>query len=401
MASVVVVENELRDSVREYGQIVDAIHKNTEFSDSLTKFVSEDSEDITDKDALAKTLIAGSSADVFKAMSDREFEPAFYLFAYLLSELQNLSYEQLVGQNLLLLQLLDATTPDLQPLLRDRKSVKATTILSILSTFFNFVPQTSALRVSLIKKILSIVEKTSIDFALVQQPIGQNLSSWLSTAGALEAETKALFWQFINLDSKHTHESLILIKNFTSSYKLELPELHNLIHFALASSTVDVSFLVNNNVASALNQHQSDSLVGVFVQYVLGILVQDVPSNLPESVYAKLKVLTLAKFLVDSGKTSFSYADIPSSLASSALEFEKLLIDSIKAGVIEGKLNQVDESFQLVRVNRFILAGDKDGIASNWATAKQALYEWKQSLVNINEIVNNAKENIVNNNNAN
>ena len=56
----------------------------------------------------------------------------------------------------------------------------------------------------------------------------------------------------------------------------------------------------------------------------------------------------------------------------------------------------MDESFYLVRVNRFILAGDEK-LAQDWEAVRNALLEWKSSLVNINEIVDNAKENIVNN----
>lgn len=402
MASVFVIENDVKDSVKEYGQIVDAAHQNTSFSDSLKPYFADD--EITNKGELASTLFQASTKDVLGALSDKEFEPAFYLLVYLLSELEGTPIEQLVQKDSKVISLLKACTPAQQPSLRDRRSLKPATILSILNTFFNYVSVSSPVRISLVQLILNIVADTQINFALIQSSVGDNLIHWLQAAGASEEETKAIFWSFISLDSAYTMKSLELIKAFTAQFTLSKTELHQLIKFALSSSVVDVSFLVNNNVAAALQQNAGDELAQTFVDYTRGNFIASVPSLLPQETVAKSKILALTRFFVENdnqSKTSFKYSDIPSELVSSISEFEKLLIDSIKAGVIEGKLNQVDETFYLVRVNRFVLAGDNQKLAQDWETVKKALLSWKHSLDNINEIVLNAKENIVNNNNAN
>lgn len=400
MASVIVVENEIHDSVKEYGQIIDSIHQNSEFSDSLNQYFNIQNE-ITNKPELAAKLLSGSPAATLAQLSDKEFEPAFYLLAYLLHELEGTSFEKLFQKDSTVVNLLIEATPAQVPSLRDRRSLKPTTILSVINTFFNYLPATSPTRIYLVELICNIVSDTQIDFALVQSTVGDNLVSWLEAANAPESEIKRLFWFFIKLDTSFTLKSLQLIKTFTSQFTLSLTELHDLITFTLSSSVVDVSFLVNNNVAAALEANASDELAQTFIRYTSGELVTSAPGALNSAVHAKSKMLALAKFFVesdDAGKNSFGYSDIPAELVSTPIEFEKLLIDAIKAGVIEGKLNQVDETFYLVRVNRFVLATDKNKIAHDWETVKKALEQWKESLGNINEIVKNAKDNIVNNN---
>lgn len=405
MASVIVVENELKDSVREYGQIVDSVLQNTETSGRLGQFLDENSDDIKDKSGLAQTVLQVSTADVLGRLSDKEFEPTFYLLFYLVSELNQTPFVQLLAKGLPLLQLLEECTPEQQPSLRDRRLLKPTTVLSVLNTMFNLLPADSGARVHLVEMILGIVTKTHIEFALVQKALGDNLVPWLEAAGALELDIKRLFWLYVGLDSHYSLETLHVIKTFTSRFSVSLPELHQLVLFALSSAVVDVSFVVNNNVAKALHENSSDELASLFLKYTRGELIENVPGSVPStvapSVAAKSRILALTRFFVESenaNKTAFKYADIPPALLQSAPDFEKLLIDAIKAGVIEGKLNQVDELFHLVRVNRFILAGDNQKLAHDRDIVQKALFDWKLSLENINEIVRDAKDNIVNNN---
>lgn len=73
----------------------------------------------------------------------------------------------------------------------------------------------------------------------------------------------------------------------------------------------------------------------------------------------------------------------------------QLLVEAIKAGVLEGKINQIDETFYLSRVNRFILAGEDEANAENWNLVKRALQQWLDSIRNIDDIVKATRENLV------
>ncbi|RLV95825.1 Eukaryotic translation initiation factor 3 subunit M [Spathaspora sp. JA1] len=397
MASVIVVDNELRDSVKEYGQIIDGIQKTTEFSQSIAPFLQ--AEDITDKAELLTKINEISTSETFKKFNDKEFEAAFYLFIHIVSELS--SREQTLDnvESPVFKTLLEVN-PVQQPSLRDRKSIKPITVLSILTIIFNLLPETSKTRIYIISQILNVVSSSGIEFSLIQDNIGSKLISWLKKAGAQESEIRTIFWRFITLDNKFTKESLHLIKSFTTEYQVTSGELNQLINFALSSEVVDVSFLVNNNVAQALNQEQTPAST-LFRKYVHGEIVSATEELSSDSINYKSKILNLAKYFADSSASPdhddiiFKYSEIPN--IQSSTEFEQLLLEAIKAGVVEGKLNQVEEVFYLSRVNRFVIAGEDNTQA--WAAVRETLQQWKNSLTNINDVVKAARENIVNSGN--
>lgn len=396
MASVVVVNNELRDSVKEYSQIIDGINKNTEFSQSISSYL--ENEEISNKSELLNKIYGVSTSESFKKLTDKEFEPAFYLLLHIASELSS-SQEVLDNAESPIIKVLLETDPAQPPSLRDRRSIKSATILSVLSTIFNLVPGASKTRITLLKEILRVIKTSGIDFALIQDNVSSNLIHWLKQANSDDSEIRSIFWQLINLDNQFSKKSLDLIKSFTNQYELNSGELNQLITFALSSQQVDVSFLVNNNVAQALKNEQQQ-LSTIFNKYVRGeiITIEEIPTELPaDFIHKKSKILNLAKYFADASSSPehddivFKYSEIPN--VQSGVEFEQLLIEAIKAGVIEGKLNQVEESFYLSRVNRFILAGEDN--SKNWIAVKAALQQWKDALTNIDEAVAGARESIV------
>ncbi|KAG7660560.1 uncharacterized protein J8A68_005979 [[Candida] subhashii] len=396
MASVVVVNNELRDSVKEYSQIIDGINKNTEFSQSISSYLEK--EEISNKSELLNKVYGVSTSENFKKLTDKEFEPAFYLLLHIASELSS-SQEVLDNAESPIIKVLLETDPAQPPSLRDRRSIKSATILSVLSTIFNLVPGASKTRITLLKEILRVIKTSGIDFALIQDNVSSNLIHWLKQANSDDSEIRSIFWQLINLDNQFSKKSLDLIKSFTNQYELNSGELNQLITFALSSQQVDVSFLVNNNVAQALKNEQQQ-LSTIFNKYVRGeiITIEEIPTELPaDFIHKKSKILNLAKYFADASSSPehddivFKYSEIPN--VQSGVEFEQLLIEAIKAGVIEGKLNQVEESFYLSRVNRFILAGEDN--SKNWIAVKAALQQWKDALTNIDEAVAGARESIV------
>lgn len=395
MASVIVVDNELVDSVKEYGQIINAANQNTEFSSGLQAYVKDNK--ITDKAQLLEYISTNSTSESFKKLSDREFEPTFNLLIHITTELGG--SDALANPQSLLLKALIETTPTTQPSLRDRKSIKSTSILSILNTIFNLLPPSSKNRIHILSQILNVLKISNIDYSVIEASIGTNLISWLKAAQADDAEVRSIFWDFVKLDTKYSEQSLQSIKNFTSVYQLNNAELNELVAFALSSEVVDVSFLVNKNVAAALVAHASDENVAMFNKYVNGELVT-VPSSSPlpaAHINSKSRILALAKFFSEQttanpDKIIFQYSEIP--VVESSREFETLLVKAIKSGVIEGKLNQITETFYLTRVNRLILANQDN--TQHWNNVKKALQDWKTSLTNINEIVKASRENIVN-----
>lgn len=402
MASVIVVDNALKDSISDYAKVIDSIVGSDKFSKDLGSMISSDSNEVSSKSELLDAIYGSSVASNLSNLTDKEFESTFNLIIHIAVSLEK-SVDVISTENSEIIKNLLDCNPDKQPSLRDRKSIKSTTILSVLTTIFNLLPQNSSNRVFVLSKVLDVVEKSGIDFSLIQDNIGNNINSWLIAAGAPEQEIRTLFWKFISLDNSGSKKTLELIKKFTSTYNLSEAEFEKLALFALSSSVVDISFMINTNVGAALNENSGSEISNLFYNYAKGNLITAVPLSVSDelglSIKNKSKILALAKFFSeDEKKDVYSYSEIPNGLASDPQEFELLLINSIKAGVIEGKLNQVEENFTLTRVNTFILAGDSENINKSWEGVRRVLIEWKSALENIDDIVKTSKENIVNNN---
>lgn len=393
MASVFVVDAELKDSVLEFGAIVDGVSENSNFSQSLAAHFASEGTEISDKAGLVKSLYSGASNEGLSKLSDKEYESAFNLVLYLLLQLDA---SNAVSNGVLIQRLVD-TNPVKQASLRDRRSIKSTTILSCFNTIFNVLPATSATRITILEKILHIatVSQGSVPFKLLSEGLGNNLIPWLTVAGASEEQIRALFYQFVSLDEQYSTETLDLIKKFTQVYTVTEKEAEQIALLALKSDIMDVSSLFNNNLAAALKGSSSE-LCQLFLNYAKGQVINQVPSQLDayaELIKSKSRVLSLAKYFADNeaSKSKFTYSEIPD--VADAIDFEILLINAIKAGVIEGKLNQVDQTFYLTKVSRFIIA--KEDNTQDWEAVKKTLYNWKNALININEVVNEARENIV------
>lgn len=397
MTSVIVVDNELKDSILEYGHILDGVNGNTDFSGELKLHIDQDSSDIKDKTQLITKIFKHTTTESLKKLSDKEFEATYNLLIHILTNISDSKsiFDDLDSE---LYKTLIEINPKEQPSLKDRRSLKSTTVLSVFNTIFNLLPETSSTRVFILSQILNIIEVSNFDFKLIEQNLGNDLIQWLVKAKATREQIKTIFWKFISLNKKIDSVSLNYIRQYTFEFELDTEELHHLIKFALISEVVDVSFLVNNNVAKAIKQNENDKLASLFNKYVHGELItlsNELGNDIDvEFVESKSKILNLAKFFNDNLDTLvFNFKDIPTYNANPK-EFELLVVEAIKAGVIEGKVNQLEQKFYLIRVNRFVLAGEDN--SKNWNDVKEVLLSWKNSLSDIEDIVNTARESIVN-----
>lgn len=388
MASVIVVDSELGDSVREYAGIIDAANQNNALAEAVAPFFpTKGTNEPTNRAELTKTIYAHLTPETYAKLLDKEYESLMNLLIHILINASRDFKLVIDSKDAPIYKLLQATVPAKQPSLRDRRVLKPTTIISVLNTLFNLLPESLATRVAILEYIFTVIDKLRLDFSLFEENIGHNLVQWLKAAQVPQGEIARVFWKFIALDTKHTVTLLHLINDFCKQFPLDLPQLHSLIDFVLALDVVDVSFLVNANVANAIAANKGDDKVALFDHYVRGE-----PVLLTPAVVAKSQILQVAKFFSDHpNQVEYSYSDIP---VAQGAALEALLVQAIKAGVIEGKLDQVLEMFFLTRANKFIIAGTDH--AADWATVKQALTQWKQALTGVNEVVKLTRESIVN-----
>lgn len=390
MASVIVVDTELRDSVKEYAGIIDAVNQQTSFTEAVAAFFpTKGSNQISNPQGLVDALYKELTAEVFSKFQDKEYESSANLLVYLLIGISK-DFKQVVGSpDAPIYKLLKQTVPTKQPSLRDRKALKPTTVISVLNTIFNLLPELSPTRLTVLEHIFDIIQLLNLDISLFEDNIGANLVQWLVNAQVPELDIIRVFWQFINLDIKYSLKLLRLVSEFSKKFTVGLPELHQIIKFAFASEVVDVLFLVTNNVSKAIAANKSDSLVALFDNYVNG---KPVSGDVAPEVVAKSQIMQVAKFFLSNlGKVKYAYADIPVAKGDA---LEALLVQAIKAGVVEGKLDQVQQLFFLTRVNKFILAGNNH--TQDWNEVKIALQQWKLALTQVNDVVKTTRENIVN-----
>ena len=104
-----------------------------------------------------------------------------------------------------------------------------------------------------------------------------------------------------------------------------------------------------------------------------------------EETLRKIRLLSLASLGSENLARELSYQEIAKALEVSEQEVELWVIDVIRAGLVEAKLNQVSK---VVVVNRSIY---RTFGTAQWQQLSQRLNGWKQSLAEILQVVANAK----------
>jgi translation initiation factor 3 subunit M len=98
-------------------------------------------------------------------------------------------------------------------------------------------------------------------------------------------------------------------------------------------------------------------------------------------LYRKIRLLTLASLAASTPSRSLPYAHIAKALKVPSEDVEMWVIDVIRAGLVEGKLSQLDETF-LIHRSTYRVFGDKQ-----WREVATRLETWKESLRGVLEVV--------------
>lgn len=104
-----------------------------------------------------------------------------------------------------------------------------------------------------------------------------------------------------------------------------------------------------------------------------------------EETLRKIRLLSLASLGSENLTRELSYQEIAKALEVEESEVELWVIDVIRAGLVEAKLNQVSK---VVIINRSIYRTFGN---AQWQQLGQRLSSWKQSLADILQVIANAK----------
>lgn len=376
----IVVDESWQESTAEYAAALDHLVEGSTFSEKLQKHISEDKP----TPALFQELL--ETIDTLKSLRDSDFEPLFNLLIHTLTFSQD--FESLISQSQIISQLASIETKDARDFFnRDKKSIKSTTIISILSTIFNLVPSSSKFRVSILDAILSIIEKNQA-FQLAV-PITESLKLWLTQAGA----SKEVIGDF-------------LFRVFSMYYNIDQTaaiEFYNQQALQNASAEHRDAFIIKclstEKVLDlrALSKKFNDNapvceLLKIYVSHDLQKLEQFGKSNLEkldisfDALAYKLRILTVARLALQS--STLPYSQVSDELHINQDEVETCLIDAVNEGIISGRISQLEQVFYVYKVSVF-----GEFSKENWKTISSSLNTWSSTLKEVQSIISTADAN--------
>jgi translation initiation factor 3 subunit M len=110
------------------------------------------------------------------------------------------------------------------------------------------------------------------------------------------------------------------------------------------------------------------------------------PDSAAEVLETKIRLLTLATTAANAPNRSVPYSEIAKALQIPSSDVEIWVIDTIRAGLVEGKLSQMKQEF-LVQRATYRVFGDKQ-----WAEIQGRLMVWRRSLESVLGVIKSERE---------
>ena len=106
-------------------------------------------------------------------------------------------------------------------------------------------------------------------------------------------------------------------------------------------------------------------------------------------LFRKIKRLTLASLAASSASRSLPYSEIARALQIPEEEVEMWVIDVIRAGLVEGKLSQLNQTF-LIHRSTYRVFGEKQ-----WTEVSGRLEKWRSSLEGVLDVIRGEREKMI------
>lgn len=282
--------------------------------------------------------------------------------------------------------------------------------ISTLTTIFNVLPLASEARYHVFLAILKVIKSTNSAqaFEALVPQLDQNVPNWLSAWQLDEEDAQSLHTTiadvaeaqgFPNLGYQYLLKALETIPPASASEENSQTLARRTLITAITNPTVtDFTPLTASDAIQALRKSEPDliELLEIFssddyASYTEFISEHSLSSlSLPDSasdiLTTKIRLLTLASIAAASPTRSVSYSTIASSLQVSPEDVEVWVIDTIRAGLVEGKLSQLKQEF-LVQRATYRVFGEKQ-----WAEIQNRLMVWRRSLESVLTVVKSERE---------
>ncbi|KAF3926503.1 hypothetical protein AA313_de0209033 [Arthrobotrys entomopaga] len=278
-------------------------------------------------------------------------------------------------------------------------SNSASLSLSILTTIFNVLPPESSLRSEVFRSIVKVVEDNGLYEAL--KPQIKSLDRWLQEWDAGVEDTREILVLLANVAEKagdnQFYEFLLQALQRFPADEADEDEARDIAVRVIKAAIslphhMEFGDLTTLEPVKALSATDPD-LYNLFEIFAAGEY-QDLEEFKEEhegwleengiddeTVTRKMRLLTLTSLAAQSTDRSLPYSRIASGLHIPVEDVELWVIDVIRAGLVEGKLSQLTQTFLIHRV-AYRTFGKEE-----WVEVSQRLETWKESLRNILEVV--------------
>lgn len=282
--------------------------------------------------------------------------------------------------------------------------------ISTLTTIFNVLPISSEARYHVFLAILKVITNTNSTqaFEALVPQLEQNVPNWLSAWQLDEEDAQSLHTTIADVAQAQGFPDLsyqYLLKALETVQPSSDPDQNTqalakrtLVTALMNPAVTDFTPLTASDAIQSLRKSNADliELLDIFTsddyasyadfiaEHPLSSL--DLPENAPDVLSTKIRLLTLASIAAAAPNRSVSYSAIAESLAIPADEVEIWVIDTIRAGLVEGKLSQLKQEF-LVQRATYRVFGERQ-----WAEIQSRLMVWRRSLESVLTVVRTERE---------
>lgn len=287
--------------------------------------------------------------------------------------------------------------------------------ISILSTVFNTLAASDSSRYHVLLALIAVIRQSSsiYTFEALKPQLAAKLPTWLAAWELDEEEAQKLHLAVADtaqaagdteLAQSHVVQALQTIPANQASSKESRELAVRALTAALKHPAIfDFTSLTSSDAVQALRSSDSTlfELLEIFTSDTLDAydafvaatplasISNGVLADAGEALENKLRLLTLASLAASAPSRSLPYASIATSLRIPAEDVEKWVIDTIRAGLVEGKLSQLRQEF-LVHRATYRVFGEKQ-----WAEVQGRLMVWRRSLESVLSVVRNERERFV------
>ncbi|KAL1983902.1 hypothetical protein VTN96DRAFT_9755 [Rasamsonia emersonii] len=284
--------------------------------------------------------------------------------------------------------------------------------LSILTTIFNTLAPSDTSRYHVFLAIVAVIRQSghTTAFEALKPQLTAQLPQWLAAWELDEEDAQRLHLAIADAaeaagDSELAHSHVVEALHTIPANEASSKEARELAIRALTSalthpSIFDFTPLTASDAVQALRSSDNSlfELLEIFAADTLDAY-EDFVSSTPlssisggiladagEILQTKMRLLTLASLATSAPSRSLPYATIASALRIPEADVEKWVIDTIRAGLVEGKLSQLRSEFLIHRAT-YRVFGEKQ-----WAEVQGRLMVWRRSLEGVLNVIRTERE---------